>query len=121
MAKKVDFKGPSLQDFDKQDNIEENKNIAEPPKSITKGRAVTPIANNRSARSPENLFTANRNAIREYLYNALGNQESAFIRLADISENLNINMNTLYRHLKVLRETDFMLKKVFNGTEIRRR
>ncbi|MDR1916037.1 MAG: hypothetical protein LBQ58_05635 [Synergistaceae bacterium] len=107
MAAEIDFKGPSFKDFDiVDDEMEEKKS--------------DPI-DNRSERSPEKLHARNRQAIQDHLNKALGGNESAIIRLSDVAVTLGINMNTLYRHLKVLREEEFELKKVFNGTRIKRR
>jgi predicted transcriptional regulator YheO len=118
---KVDFKGPSFRDFDKQDKTEEEKQIANPSQSVTKRNSDAVSNINRSARSPKNLLATNRKAITDYLNNALADQEVVVIKLCDIADSLGINMNTLYRHLKIIRDTDFVIKKVFNGTEIRRR
>ena len=60
------------------------------------------------------------NLVRNYLYDILGNEEEVQIKLKDIETALNINANTLYKHLKILRNTEFMITKIRGGTILRR-
>ncbi|GHV48824.1 hypothetical protein FACS1894204_13260 [Synergistales bacterium] len=60
-------------------------------------------------------------SIRDYLYAALGDSDRAEIKLSVMEKELGINSKTLYKHLKTLRETEFVLTKLQYATEIRRR
>jgi predicted GTPase len=62
-----------------------------------------------------------RKMIRDYLNRALGDNESVVIKLLDMKNNLEITDKTLYGHLKVLRQTEFEIKKLRYGTEVKRR
>jgi hypothetical protein len=62
-----------------------------------------------------------RKMIRDYLSRALGTQESVVIKLSQMKEDLEITEKTLYFHLKVLRQTEFEIKKLRYGTEVKRR
>jgi hypothetical protein len=124
MATKIDFKGPSFADFEQEDEV-----IQEPlaPKEVTVVKQEVPSSQytftglKRSELAPDKVSARNREAIRDYLNKALGDSESVIIRLSDLTFELNIGMNTLYRHLKVMRVSDFEFKKVFNGTQVKRR
>jgi DNA-binding transcriptional ArsR family regulator len=59
--------------------------------------------------------------VRDYLCKALGNKDSVEIKLSDMQEELGIHPNTLYKHLKTLRETEFIITRQRYGTEIKRR
>lgn len=65
--------------------------------------------------------TAIFNMIREYLNRALGDSPRAEIKLSSMQKELGINPKTLYKHLRVLRETDFTITKLQYGTEIKRK
>jgi hypothetical protein len=124
MATKIDFKGPSFADFEQEDEV-----IQEPltPKEVTVIKQEVPPSQytftglKRSELAPDKVSARNREAIKDYLNKALGDAESVIIRLSDLTTELNIGMNTLYRHLKVMRVSDFEFKKVFNGTQVKRR
>lgn len=59
--------------------------------------------------------------IRDYLYTVLGDADSVEIKLSEMQKELEINPKTLYKHLKTLRETEFIITKLQYGTEIKRR
>jgi hypothetical protein len=124
MGNDIDFKGPSFADFEQEDEIKQEVTA---PITIPPATASVPIAQytfkgrQRSEFAPDKVAARNREAIRDYLNKELGESESVIIRLSDLTTALDIGMNTLYRHLKVLRVSDFEFKKVFNGTEVKRR
>jgi DNA-binding transcriptional ArsR family regulator len=62
-----------------------------------------------------------RRLIRDYLNKALGDEERVEIKLSDMGRALDISDKTIYSHLKVLRQTEFVIKKLRYSTEIRRR
>jgi DNA-binding NtrC family response regulator len=124
MAINIDFKGPSFADFEQEEEvIQEFQTPKEtmPTKQEVQFSQYTLKGGKRSELAPDKVSARNREAIRDYLNKALGDAESVIIRLADLTTELNIGMNTLYRHLKVMRVSDFEFKKVFNGTQVRRR
>ena len=84
-----------------------------------KGNAV--ISNSTNGNTKRTYNTVQFKLIRDYLYAALGNNDRAEIKLSVMGEELSINPKTLYKHLKTLRETEFILKKHQYCTEIRRR
>lgn len=59
--------------------------------------------------------------IREYLYSALGNNAQTELKLADMGKDLGITSGTLYKHLKILRETEFIITKLRYSTKIEKR
>jgi hypothetical protein len=59
--------------------------------------------------------------IRDYLNAALGDNERVEIKLSVMENDLDINPKTLYKHLKILRETEFYITKLQYCTEIKRR
>jgi AraC-like DNA-binding protein len=61
------------------------------------------------------------NLVRNYLNAALGDKELAQIKLKDMQAELGMTSNTLYKHLKTLRETEFIITKRRYYTELRRR
>jgi len=58
--------------------------------------------------------------IRNYLNQALGDHERLEIKLVDVQRELDIPPNTFYRQLKKLRNTEFEIKRLIYGTEIKR-
>lgn len=147
MAKRqIDFTGPSIHDLDidlgeKQkelnNGISENGNakpgnrksgnakngttkIKENKNNATKdGNTNIGIAENQPSKRTYN--TVQFTMIRNYLYKALGSADRAEIKLSVMSDELGINPKTLYKHLKTLRETEFIITKLQYGTEIKRR
>jgi hypothetical protein len=124
MGSEIDFKGPSFADFEQEDEVKQevtaHVNILPVAKDVANVQ-YTLKGRERSELAPDKVSARNREAIREYLNKALGEEESVIIRLSDLTIALNIGMNTLYRHLKVMRVSDFEFKKVFNGTQVKRR
>jgi predicted ArsR family transcriptional regulator len=77
---------------------------------------------------PQNMEVKNKKSrplhfriVRDYLYAALGDADRVEIKLSVMGEELGISPKTLYKHLKTLRETEFILTKLQFSTEIRRR
>jgi len=58
--------------------------------------------------------------IRDALNKALGNSQRVEIKLCDMQRDLDINPKTFYRHLKKFRKTDFEIKRLIYGTELKR-
>jgi len=58
--------------------------------------------------------------IRDYLYAAIGDSDRAEIKLSVMGQELGINPKTLYKHLKTLRGTEFIITKLQYSTEIKR-
>ena len=57
-----------------------------------------------------------RNAIVGYLNSAIGDNESAEIKLTVMRKELGINEKTLFNHLKALRDTEFEFTRLIYGT-----
>jgi hypothetical protein len=70
------------------------------------------------AKNPDNLY---RRAIREYLERALGDQESVEIKISQMQQDLGISIITVYKHLGVLRKTDYEIKKLQFSTLLKRK
>ena len=139
MAKKqrqINFSGPSIQDLGLviDDKGDTSNGITEPKETKTTsiendkgntGMDNTIIANislsNTDNRKPLKRQTIHFRLIRDYLNAALGDKERVEIKLSAVGEELGIPLNTLYRHLKTLRETEFYITRLQYGTEIRRR
>jgi len=61
-----------------------------------------------------------RNAIVGYLNSAIGDNESAEIKLSVMRKELGINEKTLFNHLKALRDTEFEFTRLIYGTRVRK-
>ena len=139
MAKKqrqIDFSGPSIQDLglviDEMTNTKNAINGQFEKKTISssKEKVITDIGNNIASNTtfsktgdvkPGKRRTIHFRLIRDYLNAVLGDNERVEIKLSEMGEELGIPLNTLYRHLKTLRETEFYITRLQYGTEIRRR
>jgi hypothetical protein len=147
MAKRqIDFTGPSIQDLGIEvkhngntqksttDNgiaeIEKCKSTISDNRTIVENSEIKHgITNNSNATIGNTINSPNKRIyntvqfkmIRDYLYAALGNSDRAEIKLSVMTQELGINSKTLYKHLKNLRETEFVVTKLQYSTEIRRR
>ena len=79
------------------------------------------ISNSTNGNTKRTYATVQFKLIRDYLYAALDNNDRVEIKLSVMGEELGINIKTLYKHLKILRETEFFIKKLQYCTEIRKR
>ena len=106
-------------------DVKGSANIGDADKGITeKGIVVDGITNNSVTNNSNTKKTYNKvqfKLVRDYLYAALGDNERVEIKLSVMGQELGINPKTLYKHLKTLRETEFILTKLQYCTEIRRR
>jgi hypothetical protein len=117
-------------------NIIAESNSAEIPEEVViKKDTITGNTNNNRATknsNTKNKLTNNSNTtiieksayfrlIRNYLYGALANNNSVEIKLSDMQKELGIHPNTLYKHLKTLRESEFIITKRRYSTEVKRR
>jgi hypothetical protein len=82
---------------------------------------ITNNGNSKSGITSKNYHTVQARMVRDYLYKALGDTERAEIKLSIMCQELGINPKTLYKHLKPLRENEFIITKLQYGTEIRKR
>ena len=133
MAKRqINFTGPSIQDLGIETehgntNIGNSKN-GNAKNGTTKKEIKTPepLEIKKEIGSTNNGTTKKYNTvqfklIRDYLYAALGNADRIEIKLSVMCQELGINPKTLYKHLKTLRETEFVITKLQYGTEIRKK
>ena len=148
MAKRqIDFTGPSVKDLGIED-VEENNGIgntyrenaqngitvnANAEKDNTgiqnaglsnNGITKNGIGNNTNTINgvaKKHYNTVQFKLIRDYLYNVLGTSERVEIKLSIMCQELEINPKTFYKHLKTLRESEFVITKLQYGTEIRKK
>jgi ribosomal protein S3 len=80
--------------------------------------AHTNNAKNPYAKEPENLH---RRAIREYLEKTLGDQKLVEFKISKMQQDLGITMQTLYKHLRVLREKEYDIKPLQYSSLLKRK
>jgi DNA-binding transcriptional ArsR family regulator len=111
---------------DKQDQIVEEKEVINKSNAIiNKSNDDNVVDDNSGAKNPppvlkraENLY---RRAIREYLEKTLGDRESVEFKISKMQEDLGVTMQTLYKHLRYLRRTEFEIKQIRYGSILKRR
>jgi hypothetical protein len=59
--------------------------------------------------------------IRQYLYDLLKDKDCAFFKISQMTQDLGINPKTIFKHLKVLRQSEFEIKREQFGTIIKKR
>ena len=149
MAKRqIDFIGPSVKDLGIEDvgenngitkygntikgntkngNTDINKNNS-PQKqpSIIQNKGITKNGNTKNANTENRITKKHYNTvqfklIRDYLYNVLGKAERVEIKLSVMCQELEINPKTFYKHLKTLRESEFVITKLQYSTEVKKK
>ena len=144
MAKRqINFIGPSIQElglennngitniaitqkgntniYNTQGNYKKIENEEENAQEINNGNTIITNAINGDAKDKRAYNTVQFRLIRDYLYSALGNNDQVKIKLSVMGQELGINVKTLYKHLKMLRETEFFITKQQYCTQIKRR
>jgi hypothetical protein len=79
------------------------------------------INSNANIGKPQKINQALFSAVRDHLYKLLGDGDSAEVKFAEVVADLDINPHSFYKYLRILRETDFIVKQLRYSTEIRRR
>ena len=80
--------------------------------------AVIASTNNNNAKKSYN--TVQIKLIRNYIETALGGKDRTEIKISEMINELGINPKTVYKHLKTLRNTEYILTQLQYSTEITR-
>jgi biotin operon repressor len=59
--------------------------------------------------------------IRQYLYDLLKDKDCAFFKISHMTQELGINQKTVFKHLKILRQSEFEIKREQFGTIVKKR
>jgi hypothetical protein len=116
VAYDADFEGFTIDDI-------EGMKPKEAKKSAQKNQAVveTPVVEKKGDFVEPKQFRDCRQAIIDYFNAALQDKPSVVLTLSKMRSDIGMNQKTLFKHLKSLRQTHFILKNLGYGTEVSRR
>ena len=104
----------SIENIRNIDSAKDDKNIANTHSTNTQN-STTPNTNDVKGVN-YSIFSR----VREHIYKLLGDKNQVEVKLSELIKELKVNANAFYRYLKILRETDFVVKKLRYSTEISR-
>jgi hypothetical protein len=140
---KIDWDGPSAAELlnilekDQQDDIG-NTTTAITDMTITDEAATVEVnlskekdsdrQNNpdgkKSAQTPEDIrgkSSVYMRLIRDYLEKVLDGNPIAYFKISQMTKDLGINPKTIFKYLKILRQSEYEIKREQFGTTIRKR
>ena len=146
-----DFKAPTIKDLGLEEEIDAAKKVAQEEKARVSKRKenllLSSVDENNVTKTKVDKINVDENniiekeadetslvetpkpkketlhfkAIRDYLNKLLGDQEEIEVKLTVVQNELGITGVTFYKHLKVLRDTEFEIKKKRYITSVKRK